>query len=181
MNFGQYGEKKEAKIKLMKWQIKLPEEYISEIRKRISVQEMRAFLITFLAGICFYIPMMVYRLNTGDGNLYGIINRASSEYATEDAAGRYLLKYAAHLKSMFVMSWLAVILGILFIAIGSILICRILYIRTTIGEIVAGLFIVLSPCVMETFNYYYVADVYLFCFPLVSYAVYLLYKKNTLL
>lgn len=181
MNFGQYGEKKEAKIKLMKWQIKLPEEYISEIRKRISVQEMRAFLITFLAGICFYIPMMVYRLNTGDGNLYGIINRASSEYATEDAAGRYLLKYAAHLKSMFVMSWLAVILGILFIAIGSILICRILYIRTTIGEIVTGLFIVLSPCVMETFTYYYVADVYLFCFPLVSYAVYLLYKKKTLL
>lgn len=164
----------------MKWQVKSPEEYIVMVREKISVQEMRAFLIVFLAGICLYIPMIVYRLNTGDGNLFGIINRPYNEYVVEDVAGRYLLKYAAHLKSTFVMGWLAVILGILFLTWGGILVCRILCIKTMIGEVIAGLFIILSPCALETFTFYYVADVYLFCFPLVVYAVYLLCEKQNL-
>lgn len=164
----------------MKWQVKSPEEYIVMVREKISIQEMRAFLIVFLAGICLYIPMIVYRLNTGDGNLFGIINRPYNEYVVEDVAGRYLLKYAAHLKSTFVMGWLAVILGILFLTWGGILVCRILCIKTMIGEVIAGLFIILSPCALETFTFYYVADVYLFCFPLVVYAVYLLCEKQNL-
>lgn len=164
----------------MKWQIKSPEEYIAKVREKISIQEMRSFLIIFLAGICFYVPMMVYRLNTGDGNLYGIMYRAASEYVVEDVAGRYLLKYAAHLKSMYVFGWLAVALGILFLAWGSVLVCRILSVRSTIVEVIAGLFVVLSPCVIETFTFYYVADVYLFCFPLTAYAVYLLYEKQNM-
>ena len=165
----------------MRWQIKSPEEYIAKMREKTSVQEMRAFLIVFLSGICLYIPMIIYRLNCSDGNYYGIINRIASEYVVEDVAGRYLLKYAAHIKSMFVFSWLAVILGLLFLTWGNILICRILHIDSTIGRVIAGLFIVLSPCVMETFTYYYVADVYLFCFPLVAYAVYLLYENQNMI
>lgn len=164
----------------MTWQIKSPDEYIARIREKVSVQEMRAFLIVFLSGICLYIPMIVYRLNTGDGNLFGIINRPYNAYVVEDVAGRYLLKYAAHLKSTFVMNWLAVVLGILFLTWGNILVCRILSIGTTIGKVISGLFIILSPCVTETFTYYYVADVYLFCFLLVAYAVYLLYEKRTI-
>lgn len=164
----------------MKWQIKSPEEYISEIRKRISVQEMRAFLITFLAGICFYMPMIVYRLNCSDGNLCGIIYRPHSDYDWEDFCGRYLVKYTAHIKSMFIFSWLAVILGLFFLAWGSILICRILRIDTMSGMVVAGLFVLLTPCFMDTFTFYFAADAYLFCFVLAAFAVYLLHEKKTL-
>lgn len=103
----------------MKWQIKSPEEYITKVREKISVQEMRAFLIVFLAGISLYMPMIVCRLNCSDGNICGIIYRPHSDYDMEDIAGRYLLKYVAHMKSMFVFSWLAVILGLLFLTWGG--------------------------------------------------------------
>lgn len=101
------------------WQIKSPEDYIAKIREKISIQEMRVFLIVFLAGICLYIPMIVYRLNCSDGNICGIIYRPHSDYDMEDIAGRYLLKYVAHMKSMFVFSWLAVILGLFFLIWGA--------------------------------------------------------------
>lgn len=162
----------------MKWQIKSPEEYITKIRERISIQEMRAFLIVFLVGICLYIPMIVYRLNCSDGNISGIIYRPHSDYDWEDVCGRYLLKYVAHMKSLFVFSWLAVILGLFFLVWGSILTCRILRINTISGMTVAGLFIILSPCFTETFTYYFTADAYLLCFVLVVYAVYLLYEEQ---
>lgn len=162
----------------MKWQIKTPEECINKVREKISIQEMRAFLIVFLAGICLYIPMIVYRLNCSDGNLSGIIYRPHSDYDWEDVCGRYLLKYAAHMKSMFVFSWLAVILGLFFLTWGSMLICRVLRIRTMAGITVAGLFIILSPCFTETFTYYFAADAYLLCFVLAVYAVYLLNEEQ---
>lgn len=162
----------------MKWQIKSPEEYMVNIRERISMREMWAFLIVFLAGVCLYIPMIVYRLNCSDGNICGIIYRPHSDYDMEDIAGRYLLKYAAHMKSMFVFSWLAVILGLFFLTWGGILICRILRIHSMMGMIVTGLFIILSPCFIDTFTFYFVADAYLFCFVLAVYAVYLLYEKQ---
>lgn len=164
----------------MKWQIKSVEECIEGIREKISVQETWAFLIVFLAGICLYMPMIIYRLNCNDGNICGIIYRPHSDYDTEDIAGRYLLKYVAHMKSMYVFSWLAVILGILFLIWGGILICRILGIHSMLGIVVSELFIILSPCFIETFTFYYVADAYLFCFVLVTLAVYLLYEKQTL-
>ncbi len=165
----------------MKWQIKSVEECIDGIREKISVQEMRGFLVVFLTGICLYIPMIVYRLNCSDGNICGIIYRPHNDYDMEDIAGRYLLKYAAHMKSMYVFSWLAVILGILFLTWGGMLICRILGIRSTLGIAVAGVFIILSPCFIDTFTFYFVADAYLFCFVLAAFAVYLLHEKQTLI
>lgn len=162
----------------MKWQIKSPEEYITKVREKISVQEMRAFLIVFLAGICLYMPMIVCRLNCSDGNICGIIYRPHSDYDMEDIAGRYLLKYVAHMKSMFVFSWLAVILGLLFLIWGGMLICRILRIHSMAGMVIAGLFIILHPCFTDTFTFYFVSDAYLFCFVLAAFAVYLLHEKQ---
>lgn len=165
----------------MKWQIKSPEEYIVKIREKISTQEMGAFLIVFLAGICLYIPMIIYRLNCSDGNLSGIIYRPHSDYDWEDVCGRYLIKYVAHMKSLFVFSWLAVILGLLFLVWGSILVCRILRIRTIWGMAVTGIFVILSPCFADTFTYYFAADVYLLCFVLTAGAVYILSEKQNIL
>ena len=162
----------------MKWQIKSPEEYITKVREKISVQEMRAFLIVFLAGICLYMPMIVCRLNCSDGNICGIIYRPHSDYDMEDIAGRYLLKYVAHMKSMFVFSWLAVILGLLFLTWGGMLICRILRIHSMAGMVIAGLFVILHPCFTDTFTFYFVSDAYLFCFVLAAFAVYLLHEKQ---
>lgn len=162
----------------MKWQIKSPEEYIAKVREKISVQEMRAFLIVFLAGISLYMPMIVCRLNCSDGNICGIIYRPHSDYDMEDIAGRYLLKYVAHMKSMFVFSWLAVILGLLFLTWGGMLICRILRIHSMAGMVIAGLFVILHPCFTDTFTFYFVSDAYLFCFVLAAFAVYLLHEKQ---
>ena len=162
----------------MKWQIKSPEEYITKVREKISVQEMRAFLIVFLAGISLYMPMIVCRLNCSDGNICGIIYRPHSDYDMEDIAGRYLLKYVAHMKSMFVFSWLAVILGLLFLTWGGMLICRILRIHSMAGMVIAGLFVILHPCFTDTFTFYFVSDAYLFCFVLAAFAVYLLHEKQ---
>lgn len=164
----------------MKWQIKSPEECIAKIKERITIQEIRAFLIVFLSGICLYIPMIVYRLNCSDGNLSGIIYRPHSDYDWEDVCGRYLIKYVAHMKSLFVFSWLAVILGLFFLTWGSMLICRILQIHTTLSIVVAGLFVILSPCFTDTFTYYFAADIYLFCFALTAYAVYILSEKQNI-
>lgn len=165
----------------MKWQIKSPEEYIAKVREKISLQEMRAFLVVFLAGVCLYIPMIVYRLNCSDGNICGIIYRAHSDYDIEDVAGRYLLKYVAHMKSMYVFSWLAVLLGLFFLTWGGVLICRILKIHSMLDIIVAGLFIILAPCVTDTFTFYFVADVYLFSFVLAVLAVYLLREEKSMI
>lgn len=175
-----FEPKEKREYMKMKWEIRPPEEYISKVREKVSVQEMRAFLIVFLAGICLYIPMIVYRLNCSDGNLCGILYRPHNDYDMEDIAGRYLLKYVAHMKSLFVFSWLAVILGLLFLIWGGMLICRILRIDTMPGKVVAGLFIILSPCFIDTFTFYFAADAYLFCFVLASYAVYLLHEKQNL-
>lgn len=162
----------------MKIRIKSPEEYIARLREKITLQEMRSFLIVFIAGICLYVPMIVYRLNCSDGNLCGILYRSHPDYDWEDFCGRYLLKYVAHMKSMFVFSWLAVICGLFFMVLGNLLICRILRIRTTSGILISGMFIIVSPCFTETFSYYFAADAYLACFPLAACAVYLLSEKQ---
>ncbi len=159
--------------------IKSPEEYLAGIREKITVQEIRAFFIVFLAGICLYMPMIMYRLNCSDGNVCGIIYRQHRDYDIEDIAGRYLLKYAAHLKSMFVFRWLAVILGLLFLAVAAIFLCRILKLRSMLSITIAGLFVMFSPCFTETFTYGFVAEVYVLCFLLNVLAVYLLFEKQT--
>lgn len=150
-----------------------------KISKTISLQEMRAFMVLFVGAICLFIPMIVDRFNCSDGNICGIIYRSSSDYDIEDIAGRYLLRYVAHLRSMFVFSWMAVILSILFLVMGSVVICRILRINSTIGKVVAGLFIVLAPCFINTFTFYFCSDSYIMGFLLNALAVYALQEKQT--
>lgn len=164
--------------KEMKWKIKSSEEYLAQAKEKISAQEIKAFFIVFFAGIFLYVPMIVYRLNCSDGNVCGIIYRSHTDYDWEDYCGRYLLKYAAHMRSLFVFSWLAVILGLFFLALGSVLICRIFRIHAVSAMVVAGLFVIVSPCFTETFPFYFASDSYLLCFPLVIFAVYLLSEKQ---
>lgn len=161
-------------------QIKSPDEYIRAMRKETTCQELRAFAWTFLFGLCLYIPMITQRLNCSDGNICGIFYRSHSDYDWEDYAGRYLLKYVAHMKSMYVFSWMAVIVGLFSIAIGTIFIARMLRIRSTIGILMTGLFCIVSPCFTEMFTYYFCADAYVLCFSLVTGAVYLLHEKQTI-
>lgn len=160
--------------------IKSPDDYIGAIREKTTYQEWRAFVVVFLYGLCLYIPMITERLNCSDGNICGIFYRAHSDYDWEDYAGRYLLKYVAHMKSMYVFSWMAVIVGLFCIAVGTIFIARMLRIHSTIGIIMTGLFCIVSPCFTEMFTYYFCADAYILCFTLVTGAVYLLHEKQTI-
>ena len=161
--------------------IKSPEECIRSMRDKTTLQEFRAFIIMFLFGLCLYIPMITQRLNCSDGNICGIFYRTHNDYDIEDIAGRYLLKYLAHMKSMFVFSWMAVIVGLVSIAIGCVLIARILRIKSFLGILLCGILFMVSPCFTETFTFYYAADAYLLCFPLVVIAVYLLHENPNLI
>lgn len=160
------------------FQIKSPEEYIAIMRKQTSQQEWKAVILTFLFGLCLYIPMITQRLNCSDGNVCGIFYRSHIDYDIEDVAGRYLLKYFAHMKSMYVFNWMAVIVGLFCITIGCVFIARILRIKSTIGVLLVGLFFMVSPCFTETFTFYFCADAYVMCFALVTGAVYLLHEEQ---
>ena len=165
---------------MRKWVIPSVDDAIDCAKKQISKQDLRAFLVVFITGIMMYIPMIIQRLACSDGNICGLLYRPHSDYDVEDIAGRYLIKFVAHIKSLYTFSWLAVILGIFFLTIGSYFVCKILDIDSQIGKVVAGWFIILSPCFLETFPYYFVADIYLLSFPLVCGAVFLLKEKKTL-
>ena len=159
--------------------IESPEKYINKMKKSITLSEYRASLVVFLFGMCLYFPMLTQRLNCSDGNLCGIFYRSHIDYDIEDIAGRYLLKYFAHMKSMFVFSWMAVLFGVLCITVGSIFAARIFRINSTLNVVATGLFFMVAPCFIENFVCYFAADAYLLSFPLTILAAYLLHEKIT--
>ena len=156
-----------------------PEEWMSEIKRRIVSKDIKVAMLLFIFGICVYIPIITQRLPCNDGTICGIFYRQHKDYDVEDVAGRYLLKYFAHLKSMFVFSWLAVIVSIACMAISAVLICKLFKITNSLKMLIVGLFVQLSPCFVETFTYYFVTDAYVICLILVTSAVYLLHEKKT--
>lgn len=107
-----------------------------------------------------YIPMIIQRLACSDGNICGLLYRPHIDYDVKDIAGRYLIKFVAYIKNLYTLSWLAVIWGIFFLAIGSYFVCKILDIDSQIGKVMV--------------------DIYLLSFPLVCGAVFLLKEKKTL-
>lgn len=162
----------------MKIKCDSPEELMRKACATVTVQEFRALVLAFLTGVCLYVPMIVMRLNTGDGNTCGILYRSHQDYDWEDYCGRYLLKYFAHLKSLYVFDWLAVITSILFLVCSAMLICRMFHIRSTLGIWIATVFILFCPTFTETFGFLYLADSFILGFLLNTSAVYLLHEKQ---
>jgi len=168
-------------MKLQMKKVISPEEWFHIIKTSFKSSDVKAAAVVFMFGLCLYVPMITQRLTCSDGTICGIFYRSHSDYDIEDIAGRYLLKYFAHFKSMFVFSWLAVVVGIACMSIGAILICKVLKIDSVIKILIVGLLIQVSPCFIETFSYYFAADAYVISFLLVTLAVYLLHEKKTFL
>lgn len=156
-----------------------PDEWVTFIVQKISLKDIKVALSVFLFGLCIYIPMITKRLSCNDGTLCGLIYRSHTDYDLEDMMGRYLLKWFAHLKSMYVFSWLAVIVAIVCVVVSAILTCRILYINDSIKMMMVGLLMMVSPCFIETFSYYFITDIYIISFLLAVIAVYLLHEKKS--
>ena len=157
-----------------------PEECFLLMKEKMQSKDVKVAMITFLFGLCLYIPTITMRLPCSDGTLCGLLYRSHMDYDLEDMMGRFLLKWLAHLKSMFIFSWLAVIVSIICMVLGAVLICKVLRIEDTVKMLVVCLFVQVSPCFIETFTYYYATDAYVLCFLLVTLAVYLLHEKKSI-
>ncbi len=158
-----------------------PDQLFETVKKHIHRNEWIALAVSFLFSALVFLPMMVMRLNTSDGNLCGILYRSHLDYDWEDYCGRFLIKYLAHLRSLYVMNWFAMLLSLLWIIMGTLIICRVLKIDSLVPLILSSLFMVMSPALLQTYPFYYLSDGFTLAFLLSAMAVYLIHKKMGLI
>ncbi len=162
--------------------MKIPsvEDQWKKVTASITKEEIYAFFTTLIVTTVLLLPMLTQRLNGSDGNLCGILYRSHNDYDIEDIAGRYLVKYVAHFKSLFVFHWLSIFVGIVSLLVGTLFLCRVLKIQTFRGKVAAVMFVEMAPAFLVTYTYGFVAGTYVFCFALTTFAVYLLHEKQTI-
>ncbi|MBR1848595.1 MAG: glucosyltransferase domain-containing protein [Lachnospiraceae bacterium] len=145
---------------------------------KISREEIIAFFALELGAICLFFQTIIKGFYCGDGNLCGIIYRPYSDYVVEDIAGRFLVKYNAHVRSLFILGPLCVIMGITFVILGALVLCRILGIKSVLGKVISGLTIILNPFFPDTLTYRFTADSYLLAFLIAVLVAYLFWSKQ---
>lgn len=149
-------------------------------RIEITKEEVLALVITSVLAVCIYIQTIIKGFYCGDGNLCGIIYRPYNDYVVEDIAGRFLIKYIAHIRSLFVLGPYTVLFGILCIIISSLLICRMLKIESVVGKVFSTLTVLLYPFFADTMAFRFTADSYMLAFLVSVVAVYIFWEKQTI-
>ncbi|MBR1441281.1 MAG: glucosyltransferase domain-containing protein [Lachnospiraceae bacterium] len=155
-----------------------PTQFHKILAEKITKAEMWAFLFGTLAMLLLYFQTIAGEFYCGDGNLCGSIYRPSVDYEWEEVCGRFLIRYVAKIRSLFIFGPLTVIISFLFVILGTLLICRLLRIDGVIAKVVSILTVILYPVFADTLTYRFTADSYMLSFLLAAIAVWIFWEKQ---
>ncbi len=153
-------------------------ERIDQWGKKITKQESISFVLGYLASVLIYLPFITERLTFNDVISYGILYRSSSQYDWEDVCGRYLVRYLAHLRSMYNFYGLSMLISLFCLTAGTIVFCRMLRIRSAFGITVSILLTTLSVSALDSYGFY--PECFFLGYLLVAIAIYLFDRRGSL-
>ncbi len=155
-----------------------PEEIFQRIEGTVSQTEFRSFIIAFLLGAIILFPMLSEKLCWNDLNRMGIVHVSEGYYSWMDYCGRYLARIYAKIRSWYVYNWVSVLFYLIWSLLGAFISVRLLRIKSSLGILLAALFLIFSPAFFEALPY--CLDDYIFAFFLCSSSVIILDKKQGL-
>lgn len=134
-------------------------------------------IFLYIFGMIVYLPFMVNQLNNADGVSNGLLYH-STDYAWEDAQGRFFIKFFDMWRDGMISPSLIVALCLLFMVGIVCILWKVFECDNTIEKFLIGICILFSPSVANLFTYYYCADSYSFAYFLAIFAVVFLLKSS---
>lgn len=156
--------------------ISSPLQTIVEIYRKISRNDKIAFLTTFIGGVICHLFMLTNKIPNHDEL------RTYSVYGGTVISGRPFTKVGDYISGYFGLPSKEGLIAIIYIAILSVIICRLMKIRRSIICAFVGIGLVVFPTVASSLAYMYIADIFFLTTVLSCLAIWIVekYRKSTL-
>lgn len=138
--------------------------------------ESRYILCMLALGLWGYLPIVTGRLTNAEGSVITLIRKTGFDW--EDRLGRFGLRYVAKLQDGFITPELTTVFCLILLACLSALVCRFFGIKKGWAKALTGIFVMISPNVVNTLCYYSFSGAYIPAYFLSVAAAYLLMKKS---
>ena len=152
----------------------MPENIISLIKTKVK----RQWVICFVSVIIFGLIAHLYRFMNLEPNWDAIVYRYDELNMTH--IGRIFSKVACMFTSYYDLPWINGLVSLVFIALGSVVICELFKLKNKISYVLISGLLVTFPTVASTFAFSYTADGYFIAFFASILAVFLVDKKGIL-
>ena len=152
----------------------MPENLVNSIKTRIK----REWIICFVSVFVFGLTAHLYRFMNWQPNWDAVVYRYDELNMTH--IGRIFSKVACMFTSYYDLPWINGLVSLVFIALGSVVICELFKLKNKISYVLISGLLVTFPTVTSTFAFSYTADGYFMAFFASILAVFLVDKKGIL-
>lgn len=131
-----------------------PESFFRTLRQRVH----REWIICFLSALCVGLVAHLYKLVNWLPNWDSLVFRYDAQDMTK--FGRCFLSLACGLSSYYELPWLNGLLGLVYIGLAAVCVCRMFSLHRSVTVALVGALMASFPTITSTMVYSYVADGY---------------------